>query len=173
MKKNKIFLVLIFSSMLAIALETDTEVLDSRCGDIREKVLKHQISVQKAESVAASEMITGGNVVDATCLNSFDISLKGFGFSLPNIDDLLDNFFNSLCDKANSVISSNVGAINQGLDLPIGSVNINSNYDGKAIDTEAGQNIMNDINKNIPDIPIINKQYKSRVGGGTNGLFYQ
>lgn len=46
--------------MSAIALETDTEVLDSRCSDIRDKVLKHQISVQKAESVAASEMITGG-----------------------------------------------------------------------------------------------------------------
>ncbi|VVH65955.1 hypothetical protein BSPLISOX_654, partial [uncultured Gammaproteobacteria bacterium] len=113
------------------------------------------------------------NVVDASCLNSYTISLKGFGFSLPNLDDLLDNFANSLCDKANSVISSNIGTINQRLDSPIGSVSINSNYDGKVIDTKLGQIIMDKINERMPDIPIINKKYKVIIGGDANDLFYK
>ncbi|SHN89616.1 hypothetical protein BHECKSOX_2147 [Bathymodiolus heckerae thiotrophic gill symbiont] len=115
------------------AAAVNTKVLGSRCDDVVSRVAEHQVSVQKLESVAASEIITGGDVIDSSCLNSFDVSLKGLGFSLPNVDDLLDNFLNSMCDKANSVISSNINTINQGLDTPLGSISVNSNHDGRLL----------------------------------------
>ena len=149
----------------------DKDVLsDERCENIKDKIRSHQVLVQKEEAVAASEIITGGNIVDSGCLNSFDISL---GLQLPNIDNLLDNFLNSLCNKANSVISRNVGNINEKLDSPIVRTRINSNYNGKSIKTKLGQNITNTVNETIPDIPVINKTYKPRTGDGLNDSFYK
>ncbi|VVH64640.1 hypothetical protein BSPLISOX_1800, partial [uncultured Gammaproteobacteria bacterium] len=52
---KKIILILMLSSLSAIAI--DTKALDSRCDEVRANVLKHQISVQKEEAAAASEMI--------------------------------------------------------------------------------------------------------------------